>query len=77
MTTELMERNEIEILDAALVPEDIQDPQAREYLPYLFVENVLGIPKKALIKAFISAKVDFFNILSKVDPDLGINLSSL
>jgi hypothetical protein len=55
------------------VIESLQEGQAPQYAPYFLVENVLGIPKKALVKAYIIAKNEFFSILSgnKRDIKLG------
>lgn len=50
-------RKEIEILS---LPYDnggvLPDGAEKELAPYLFAENSLGIPKKILVKAFLSAR---------------------
>ena len=54
---------QVEIIDFPVLIDSIQDGRAPLYLPYLFAENVLGIPKKSLVKAYIIAKNAFFDIL--------------
>jgi hypothetical protein len=54
---------QIEIIDFPVIIDSIQDGQAPQYTPFLFVENVLGIPKKSLVKAYILAKNAFFEAL--------------
>jgi hypothetical protein len=46
-----------------VIIDSIEDGQAPQYTPYLFVENVLGIPKKSFVKAYILAKNGFFEAL--------------
>ena len=53
---------QIEILDFPVVVESLQEGQAPQYAPYFLVENVLGIPKKVLVKAYLLAREEFFEI---------------
>jgi len=59
---------QVEIIDFPVIIDPIQDGKAPQYIPYLFVENVLGIPKKSLVKAYIIAKNAFFDIIGN-SPD--------
>ena len=59
---------EVEIIDFPVIIDSVQDGKAPQYIPYLFVENVLGIPNKSLIKAYIIAKNAFFDVLRN-NPD--------
>jgi hypothetical protein len=50
-----------------VIIDSIQDGQAPVYTPYLFVETVVGIPKKSLVKAYVLAKNAFFEALQNCD----------
>jgi hypothetical protein len=52
------------------VIESLQEGHAPQYAPYFLVENVLGIPKKVLVKAYIIAKSEFFQTLSGSERDI-------
>jgi hypothetical protein len=52
----------------------VQEGHASEYAPYLFIENNLGIPKKALVKAYLSARKEFFNVIIKLRNELGADI---
>jgi hypothetical protein len=67
-------REQIEILDFPVAVESLQGGYSSEYDPYLFVENVLGIPKKALVKAYLSARKEFFDVIAKLRNELGAEL---
>jgi hypothetical protein len=58
------------------VIESLQEGPSSQFAPYFLVENVLGIPKKVLVKAYIIAKNELFQILSgnKRDIKLGESL---
>jgi hypothetical protein len=65
---------QVEILDLAYVEDSVA---SSPFAPYLYVENVLGIPKKPLIKAFVEAKNAFFLNLGNARQKVGPNLSTL
>ena len=56
---------QIEILDFPVVIESLHEGVAPQYAPFFLLENVLGIPKKVLIKAYIIAKSEFFEIKTR------------
>jgi Protein prenyltransferase alpha subunit repeat len=52
--------------------DSLQNGNAPEFTPFFLVEGVLGIPKKALVKVYLHARQEFFEILSRVGSNLGI-----
>jgi hypothetical protein len=71
--SKLMGSEQIEILDFPIIVDSIQDGKAPEFTPFFLVENVLGIPKKALIRAYLSAREEFMSIVN----DSTLNLTEL
>lgn len=61
----------MEILDFPVVVESLAEGHAPEFTPFFLVENVLGIPKKALVKAYVPAKVEFFELITKLSKSNG------
>ena len=62
---------QVEILDFPVVVESLAEGHAPEFTPFFLVENVLGIPKKALVKAYVSAKVEFFELVTRLSKGRG------
>ena len=59
----LIDSEQLEILNFPVVIESLQQQEQHpQYAPYLLVENVLGIPKKVLVKVYITARKEFFEI---------------
>jgi len=54
-----------------VVVESLAKGHAPEFTPFFLVENVLGIPKKALVKAYVPAKVEFFELIFKLSKGQG------
>jgi hypothetical protein len=71
--SKLMISEQIEILNFPIIVDSIQDGKAPEFTPFFLVENVLGIPKKVLIRAYLSAREEFMSIIN----DSSLNLSGL
>src|SRR5579862_6025360 len=57
----LTNRNEIEILTLPFDNLTLPDGADPQLAPYLFAEDSLGIPKKVLVKAFLSARKEFIS----------------
>ena len=68
---------QIEILDFPVVIESLQEGRGPQYAPYFLLENVLGIPKKVLVKAYIIAKNEFFEIKARNKRDIKLGGSLL
>jgi hypothetical protein len=62
---------QIEILDFPVVIESLQEGHAPEFTPFFLVENVLGIPKKALVKAYVTARVELFELIKRISNGRG------
>jgi hypothetical protein len=63
---------EADVLDVD-VDYGVDQEAISRYKPFLLVDKILGIPKKALIKAYVKARVEFFAILSKLPGTLRDN----
>jgi len=54
-----------------VVVESLAEGHAPEFTPFFLVENVLGVPKKALVRAYVSAKVEFFELICRLSNGRG------
>jgi hypothetical protein len=71
LNTGANDSGQVEILDFPVVVESLAEGHAPEFTPFFLVENVLGIPKKALVKAYVSAKVEFFELVTRLSEGRG------
>ena len=71
LNTGANDSGQVEILDFPVVVESLVEGHAPEFTPFFLVENVLGIPKKAMVKAYVSAKVEFFELLTRLSKGCG------